>query len=71
VSCGKRYSRRKFLSLASIGAIGGVILTKPLHALAAENVREATVFVDDLGRNVWIPHTIQSVTPTGINAQTL
>jgi iron complex transport system substrate-binding protein len=67
----ERLSRRKFLSFLSATAFGAGVLLRPEQALAQEGRGGSTVFCDDLGRNVRIPNTISSVTPTGIHAQTL
>jgi hypothetical protein len=69
----ERLSRRKFLSfsLASAGAIGIGVAIKPQQAHAAKKTTGTTVFVDGLGRSVRIPIVIESVTPTGISAQTM
>jgi iron complex transport system substrate-binding protein len=42
---------------------------KPQQALATESIVGTIVFTDDLGRSVRLPSIIDSVTPTGINAQ--
>jgi iron complex transport system substrate-binding protein len=66
-------SRRKFLalSLASAGAVGANTLIQPQQALAVENTRATSVFIDDLGRRIRVPDVINGVTPTGVNAQTM
>jgi ABC-type Fe3+-hydroxamate transport system substrate-binding protein len=73
MSRNERFSRREFLSLslASAGAVGVSTLIKPKDALATEDTKGTTVFIDDLGRSVRVSNAINSVTPTGINAQTM
>lgn len=69
----QRFSRRNFLSLslATVGAAsaGALLGTKP--ALGQETRTASYIFTDDLGRNIRVPNIIESVTPTGIHAQTI
>lgn len=62
------FSRRRFIHVASVGALGALAAGFPAEALAASNTR---TFTDSLGRKVSIAGMIESVTPLGNVAQAM
>lgn len=64
-------SRRHFVELISSGVLCTLAVGIPREAFAGQGFGSPRDFVDSLGRNVYIPSRVESVTPTGMCAQAM